>query len=207
MVISQVVASTNSIYHIDNNNGNGNEDNYMEEGETESGEEWLHIFLEKQYCNVEIYCNAQTRLQNSFLEKKDEGTTSSFQQWNTHHHRPTKDQRQLFLVKELSRAIENVQNDSEALQNYFYRKKNNEIDTTSIRKIHQELNRKEMILLELIKNHLDLSERVLYTIYEHGGMYHLNGLPATKDDLEIKTVALAILRASKGQIQNKLLSP
>ena len=57
---------------------------------------------------------------------------------------------------------------------------------------------------EVISNHIQLSRRVLLSVFENGGMLHSNGLPASKDIIEIKTVALSSLRASTLQVQRKL---
>jgi hypothetical protein len=56
-------------------------------------------------------------------------------------------------------------------------------------------------LQQLLDSHVERSKRVLTTIYRHGGIYHANGLPAGKDSIEEKTVALSALKASITQIQ------
>lgn len=87
-------------------------------------------------------------------------------------------------VLELSAAVQDVQQDLETL-----------------RTIAMDLPSRTQALL---KDHVELSKRVVMTIYEHGGMYHPNGIPATKDNIEIKTVALASLRASKVRLEQRL---
>eukprot|EP00547_Thalassionema_nitzschioides_P013706 CAMPEP_0194239290 /NCGR_PEP_ID=MMETSP0158-20130606/5802_1 /TAXON_ID=33649 /ORGANISM="Thalassionema nitzschioides, Strain L26-B" /LENGTH=151 /DNA_ID=CAMNT_0038973731 /DNA_START=20 /DNA_END=475 /DNA_ORIENTATION=- len=129
------------------------------EDEEEGENSWIQQALNQQYEHLELYCNAQTRLQNSLLQQQ--------------LHRQHNDTRTEWVM-ELSHAVQDVQQDLETLRNH----------TCS----HP---RKQ----ELLQRHVELSERVIKTIYEHGGMYHRNGIPATKDNIEIKTVALASLRA------------
>lgn len=58
--------------------------------------------------------------------------------------------------------------------------------------------------MEVLSEHIQLSERVLLTIFENGALLHANGVPATKDNTAIKTVALSSLRASIARVQRKL---
>lgn len=55
-----------------------------------------------------------------------------------------------------------------------------------------------------LDTHVERSKRVLTTIYNSGGKFHSLGIPATKDDAEAKTVALATLRASIAQVEKAL---
>jgi hypothetical protein len=58
--------------------------------------------------------------------------------------------------------------------------------------------------MDVLSEHIHLSERVVRTIFENGAMLHANGVPATKDNTAIKTVALSSLRASIARVQRKL---
>jgi 23S rRNA C2498 (ribose-2'-O)-methylase RlmM len=57
--------------------------------------------------------------------------------------------------------------------------------------------------MEVLLSHVERSKRVLLTVYENGAMLHPNGIPATKDNVAIKTVALSTLRASMVQLERK----
>lgn len=87
------------------------------------------------------------------------------------------------FMAELDSSLKKVQKDLEALK------------TTTLR------NRRRM---EVLSAHIELSERVLLTIFENGAVLHPNGIPATKDDVAIKTVALSALRASILKLERKL---
>jgi hypothetical protein len=86
-------------------------------------------------------------------------------------------------IVELQKTLSTVQNDLIALQSKELRG-----------------HRKK----EILSDHIQLSKRVLLTIFENGGMLHSNGIPASKDNVEIKTVALSSLRASVLQVQRIL---
>ena len=58
--------------------------------------------------------------------------------------------------------------------------------------------------MDALFRHLDVSKRVLCTIYEHGAKLHPNGIPLTDDNVEIKTVALSTLQASMLLLQKDL---
>jgi len=55
-----------------------------------------------------------------------------------------------------------------------------------------------------LDTHVERSKRVLETIYHSGGKLHPLGIPASNDDDETKTVALATLRASIAQVERAL---
>jgi dsDNA-binding SOS-regulon protein len=57
---------------------------------------------------------------------------------------------------------------------------------------------------EALDTHVARSKRVLETIYNSGGKLHPLGIPTSKDNVEIKTVALATLRASIAQVEKAL---
>jgi uncharacterized coiled-coil DUF342 family protein len=57
--------------------------------------------------------------------------------------------------------------------------------------------------MEVLSSHVERSKRVLWTVYENGAILHPNGIPATKDNVAIKTVALSTLRASMVQLERK----
>jgi hypothetical protein len=84
-----------------------------------------------------------------------------------------------------------------------------ELDQT-LRNVQKDLKNLKMKQLhghrrkEVLSDHIQTSERVLLTIWENGGMLHPNGIPASKDNVAIKTVALSSLRASIAQVQRKL---
>lgn len=86
-------------------------------------------------------------------------------------------------IVELQQALRAVQNDLRALES---------------KELHG-IRRKEAI-----HDHIQLSKRVLLTVFENGGMLHSNGILASKDNIEIKTVALSSLRGSIFQVQRKL---
>ena len=52
--------------------------------------------------------------------------------------------------------------------------------------------------------HVQRFIRVLETIYHNGGRFHSNGIPASSDNHDTKTVALATLRASIAQLETAL---
>jgi hypothetical protein len=58
--------------------------------------------------------------------------------------------------------------------------------------------------MDALIRHLDVSKRVLCTIYENGAKLHPNGIPLTNDNVEIKTVALSTLQASSLLLQRNL---
>ena len=58
--------------------------------------------------------------------------------------------------------------------------------------------------MDVLLQHIQLSERVLCTIFENGAMFHSNGIPATQDKIAVKTVALSSLKASMVQVLRKL---
>lgn len=55
-----------------------------------------------------------------------------------------------------------------------------------------------------LETHLARSKRVLETIFQNGGELSHLGIPVSRDDVEIKTVALATLRASIAQVEKAL---
>ena len=55
-----------------------------------------------------------------------------------------------------------------------------------------------------LETHVARSKRVLETIHQNGGNFYPNGIPASKDDDEAKTVALATLRASIAQVEKAI---
>jgi AraC-like DNA-binding protein len=58
--------------------------------------------------------------------------------------------------------------------------------------------------MNALAQHLDVSERVLCTLFEHGAKLNPNGIPMTNDNVEIKTVALSTLQASILLLQRNL---
>mmetsp|Transcript_29190 Transcript_29190/g.44130 ORF Transcript_29190/g.44130 Transcript_29190/m.44130 type:complete len:154 (-) Transcript_29190:318-779(-) len=150
----------------------------MSEDDDSNNDDWLRNFLNQQYLHAEYYCNAQTKLQNSLLQQQNNAQQSC----------SSKHVQMESAVLELSAAVQDVQQDLETLRRTIIADDNNNNN------IHP---RKQTLL----QGHVELSERVVMTIYEHGGMYHPNGIPATKDDIEIKTVALASLRASIARLE------
>ena len=86
-------------------------------------------------------------------------------------------------MDQLQQALKNVQSDMQTLKMITLR------------------NHRRM---DVLLDHIQLSERVLLTVFENGAMLHTNGIPATKDDISIKTVALSSLRASMARVQRKL---
>lgn len=55
-----------------------------------------------------------------------------------------------------------------------------------------------------LETHVQRSKRVLETLFESGGKLDSLGIPVSKDDVEMKTVALATLRASIAQVEKTL---
>ena len=55
-----------------------------------------------------------------------------------------------------------------------------------------------------LETHVARSKRVLQTIHESGGKFYPSGIPASKDDVAAKTVALATLRASIAQVEKAI---
>lgn len=139
----------------------------------ESDKDSLQSVLKAQYSHVEEYCNAQTRLQNQFIDIRD-GRPKVLHQY---------DLQQANL--DLSNSISKVQTDLGTL--------------SSTLKLLEDRN--QQIALQA---HVQRSNRVLETIYNNGGRLHSIGIPASKDNHEIKTVALATLRASIAQVEKAL---
>lgn len=81
---------------------------------------------------------------------------------------------------------------------------------TSLEHVRSDLKQLQSIQLthprlqQLLANHLERSQRILKTIYNSGGRFHTNGIPAGKDDIEAKTVSLACLKASVAEIERKI---
>lgn len=57
---------------------------------------------------------------------------------------------------------------------------------------------------KILEEHISRSERIIKTIFHNGGKYHPSGIPASSDDVNMKTVAMATLRASLTKTQRKL---
>jgi hypothetical protein len=135
----------------------------------------LQSLLKAQYSQVEEYCNAQTRLQNELVVVSSRDGRPT----KGLYHQRALQQTTLDLVNSISR----VQTD---------------LGTLSTLKLED---RNQQNALEA---HVQRSNRVLETIYNNGGQLHAIGIPASKDNHEIKTVALATLRASIAQVEKAL---
>jgi hypothetical protein len=145
----------------------------------ESDNDHLQVLLKAQYGHVEAYCNAQTMLQNELLVdiSRDDGVRSCSQIRYQH----ALQQATLGFVN----SISEVQEDLRML----------------LAACNQRSDRNEQRALDA---HVQRSIRVLDTIYHNGARFHSNGIPASKDNHETKTVALATLRASIAQLEKRL---
>jgi hypothetical protein len=143
----------------------------------ESDKDSLQSVLKAQYSHVEEYCNAQTRLQNELVHV------------DSHDGRP----RGLH-----QRALQQATLD---YANSITKVQNNLGTLTTLLSTHKLEDRNQKLALEA---HVQRSNRVLETMYNNGGRFHSIGIPASKDSHEIKTVALATLRASIAQVQKAL---
>jgi phage baseplate assembly protein gpV len=137
----------------------------------ESDQDDLRLLLKTQYGHVEVYCNAQTLLQNELVDSRN-GRSQILYQHALQQ-----------ATLDLSNSISEVQQDLRMLAACKLSDRNQQ---------------------RALDAHVQRSNRVLETIYHNGGRFHSNGIPASKDSHETKTVALATLRASIAQLEKAL---
>ena len=94
-------------------------------------------------------------------------------------------------VAEISKTIELVREDLKILTNLINQKNDDGNNTMQ--------NSKRLCNMDILRSHVDLSQRVIKTIYNNPS-WHANGIPATSIDMETNMVALASLKASIARV-------
>ena len=150
--------------------------------------------LQQQYVHVEEYCNAQTRLYNCAITNSSRLTSQSSSSTTTEMMALsmglTKSEPAL-AVAEISKTIELVREDLKILTNLINQKNDDGNNTMQ--------NSKRLCNMDILRSHVDLSQRVIKTIYNNPS-WHANGIPATSIDMETNMVALASLKASIARV-------
>lgn len=163
---------------------------------TTTSKDKILSLLENQYAHVEAYCDAQTTLHNTLVNRGSSKGSATQKKHPVHPyldltlHQPPEEYK---AVMNIQKSLNSIKGNWTALQELVETDKDNDTN-------------RNPIIASLLQNHMALSRRVVKTVQDP---YHRNGIPTTssgggENSTERKTVALATLRASMARIQEAL---
>lgn len=179
-------------------------------------EKRLRQFIDKQYSHMEDYCQNQIRLQNCLATNHSSNIAGAPPMFDAADG-PAEIIIIIQAIQNVQIALTRVRNDYQWLQDYIQEI----INITKTTKNHRDTKKKtndnimtDIIMTEttiaLLQKHLQVTKRVIQTVQDK---YHSNGIPMVavtgnnnNNDMmptnsqEIKTIALATLRASSANL-------